>query len=172
MGFFDHTGERSLTSARIASPVPITRADTRSSRTIRSILRDLTVPGLQPAENRVRASSGVSMRPTLCSASAVRGCASSDFISSPIRSRTTVHSKATGGRTSSIYPFRINTRRVHRFRVAPHLMVKILNGKRPPEAAAGDAEGSLMSGWLMRPPKHDGQRVVPTGWTAKKGTSY
>jgi hypothetical protein len=43
-------------------------------------------------------------------------------------------------------------------------MVKILNGQRQPEAAAG----SLLSGWLMRPPKHDGQRVVPLGVDSEK----
>jgi hypothetical protein len=76
------------------------RADVRSSsgsrrRTIRPILRDLTVPGLQPAENRGRASSGVSMRPTLCSAGAARGCAS--WAASFRRRSSTRFSTTSGG---------------------------------------------------------------------------
>jgi hypothetical protein len=48
----------------------------------------------------------------------------------------------------SSYPFRLNTRRVHGFRVVSHLMVSILytDGERPSEAAVGGVEGSLTSG--------------------------
>ena len=49
-------------------------------------------------------------------------------ISSPTRSRTTVHSKTTGGRTS-IHPIPLDARRMRGFRVDPRPMVSILTAK-------------------------------------------
>ena len=49
--------------------------------------------------------------------------------SAPTRSRPTDRSKATGGRNSSIYPFRLNTRSVHGSLVASHHAVNILMEK-------------------------------------------